>query len=179
MKVAISGSFGVGKSTLFRSLKNYITNLEFISETTRIVMEENGTSNQVMTQEQRIEHQNTCTLKQIELESASPNFITDYCAIDYLNYTFDLPNYLELKDKVSKHLRLIGGYDHVFYIPIEFSLQNDGMRFIEEKFRRNIDQHLKVLFKTFHIKPIILKGGLSQRRAKVLETLKIKHENSR
>lgn len=171
MKVSISGSFSVGKSTLFNELKKHVSGYDFLNETTREVMAEMNKSNQSMTLEERVLHQKICVARQIEKEFKSQNFITDYCVLDNLNYSYGLSIYDEVNDLFEKHLQNIGGYDMIFYVPIEFKLEKDGQRYEDSEFQKEIDVGLKNLIKEFQLPSLEVRGTLEQRVEQILKYL--------
>jgi len=172
MKLSISGSFSVGKSTLFRVLKKRVEGYDFINEISREVMKEMNTNNQTMSLEERILHQRLCVEKQIQREAQSQNFITDYCTIDNLNYSYGLGIYDEVRELVIEHLKKIGGYDIIFYVPIQFPLEKDGVRYENREFQKEIDTRLKKLLKEFNLPFVEITGNLKNRVEKVLSFIK-------
>jgi nicotinamide riboside kinase len=172
MKISISGSFSVGKSTVFEELKKHLSHFSFLGETTREVMEEMKKTNVNMTVEDKITHQLISTQRQIKKESENANFITDYCAIDYLNYTYGLSIYDEVYTMVQNHLQNLGGYDIVFYIPIEFQPVKDGYRFEDGSFQKEIDDRLKRLLNEFHQPYITITGSVEDRKDQILKNIK-------
>jgi hypothetical protein len=61
-------------------------------------------------------------MKQIIKEMEFDNFISDRTVFDILAYSKDLYLYYKIKNKFLEHKN---NYDIVFYIPIEFELEDD------------------------------------------------------
>lgn len=55
-----------------------------------------------------------------------------------------------LKEKFVK--RNYDRYDILFYTPIEFPLEKDGIRFEDEEYQKEIDSLIKELLDTYDIK---------------------------
>lgn len=145
MRIAFCGTGGVGKTTLINLLKDYFSDREFVflDEITR-TLKENGFP---------INHDQTTDYNQTQLmilgahlhNLSHSHFITDRCLIDGFAYT----EYLALHNKVNSPVRdaaanaLEAGlkmYDLIFYIPIEFAPENDGVRSVDINFIKGIDR---------------------------------------
>ena len=62
-------------------------------------------------------------------------------------------------------------YDVFFYLPIEFKIEDDGVRPTDEKFNELYDKSLNFWMERFNIKPITLRGGVEERMKVVKEEL--------
>lgn len=145
MKVAISGSHGVGKTTLMRAWGRRHTDWGTLSEVSRscpFPLNEKAT----------YQTQNYIMHRQIELELdiSSPNikFVSDRSTLDqiaYVRQAHELGNMTnEQAEYLIKHCRAWAGtYDFIFYIPIEFEMENDGVRSPNLDYQRKIDKAVR------------------------------------
>ena len=172
MKIAIVGSHGVGKTTLFNKLE--LEGVEFIQETARELMGYMDHSTADMDDKEKGFFQQVALNHQIWREVEHERFIADRCVLDYLAYSHGLPFYDKLKDQVDFHLERHGGYDQIFFIPIEFPLEVDGLRFTDDKYQKEIDERLLGLIQEYGIPYEIITGDVEERLEKILNELKWK-----
>lgn len=57
----------------------------------------------------------------------------------------------------------------VAYFPIEFELENDGVRSTDEKFRRSIDNKIKLLVEKYFPNHITVRGTVEERIKQIIE----------
>ena len=172
MKVAIVGSHGVGKTTLFKQIcQSYDGELFCIEETARALMGMMNQSTARMTVNERGFFQQVALNHQIWEEVKHQKFVADRCVLDYLAYSDGLPFYGILYDQVKFHLERHSGYDHVIYLPIEFELEVDDIRFSDIDFQKTIDERMVKLLKEFNIKYTEVRGNEDERLEKVKRIL--------
>ncbi len=70
-----------------------------------------------------------------------------------------------IQDCFDKHKNNI---DHIFYIPIEFPIVNDGVRFTDEQDRINIDLAIQKYIKDNNLSVITVTGSIEERVKTVL-----------
>lgn len=175
MKIAITGSHWVGKSTLIDLLENKkeLGHFKKIPEVAREEILKRGKTPDKMTLEEKIDFEQTLLKKQIELEWQNSKFISDRCVLDILVYSeFLLGNHKtkdEIKELVKNYLIEKSPYDKIFYIPIEFELKLDWIRFEDIQFQKTVDEKFIYFFKEFWIEPIILKWNTEQRLSTILQ----------
>ena len=107
--------------------------------------------------------------RQIEAENSMQDFISDRTVIDVLAYanTMCRPSMTaRLKEMVELHLEK-NPYDLVFYIPIEFPLEKDGIRFEDEQYQKMIDLQILKYLKRYKIPYITLTGTVEERLQKI------------
>lgn len=124
---------------------------------------------QDMSVEDREFFQDSCFMKQIEAEISNDSFITDRTVLDILAYSQDLPKafYDRMKGKIGRWLEL-DPYDIIFYTPIEFDMEVDGVRVDDEEYRKTIDERILKLFQYFKVPYVTLTGTVEDR----IETIK-------
>ena len=99
-------------------------------------------------------------------------FVSDRSVLDVLAYSSyllweDSLAYLMLKKIVAHTIQ----YDKVYYIPIEFPLVTDWVRFEWEQFQREIDDKIKELANEFGIELIEVRGTVEERKNFILKDL--------
>lgn len=57
------------------------------------------------------------------------------------------------------------------YLPIEFGIENDGVRPVDIQYQRDVDGCMRVLMHTFGIVPLVVSGTVEERIQKILEHL--------
>lgn len=83
--------------------------------------------------------------RQMKKESLMKQFITDCPSPVNLAYTYDASKklfhelYTQTQEQIEKFWQ---PYDKIIYVPIEFEVEQDGERHIEEKYRKEIDERV-------------------------------------
>ena len=93
-----------------------------------------------MKTETKIKFQNEILETQKQTEDQLKEFITDRTTIDILAYTLDIQE-VNYKNWINEHC--VGRYDILFYLPIEFPIQNDGVRNTDEQYRELIAKRIR------------------------------------
>lgn len=165
------GSHSTGKTTLAKALAKKL-NFRYIHD---VVREEAVKKGFTINENTPPEVQLWLLLRQWELEVTTPEgWVADKSLFDYLVY-----GDLILKDEIIRKVirwfvQRNTRYDFVFYLPIEFPMENDGIRSIDPAFRENIDRLLKKCLEEFGVKYIILSGSVEERTKKALSHIKKK-----
>lgn len=167
MKIAIVGSMGVGKTTLAKALGQEI-GMRMLPEVARELIRKGYKLDQGITSDLEYE----IIKLQAELEKGSwENWIADRCLIDALAYSSVLfPQNIPLI-KVAKRELDRAKYDIIIYIPIEFEIENDGVRSTDGKFQREIDGAIKKVLKNH--KHFIIKGSVEKRVERVIKIISL------
>lgn len=154
------GSHGTGKTTLAKALAKRL-NFTYIQD---VVREEAVKKGFIINENTPPEVQLWLLMRQWELETTTPGgWVADKSLFDYLVY-----GNLVLKDEAVKRvIRKIvqrnAKYDFVFYLPIEFPMEEDGIRSIDPKFRGEIDHLFRKCLDEFGVKYIVLSGSVEER----------------
>ena len=177
LKIGISGAQSVGKTTLLSALRSetWFKNFTICNEVTRKVknygldINENGTDlTQILIMQEHIVNLFMNRL-----------MITDRTVLDGLVYS----EYLHENDKISSQtfdyvksifIRCIRHYDLLFYIEPEFSLQNDGVRSINVKFRDRIVELFEKNIEKHKVNYYKIGGSVRERVNKVFDVYKLK-----
>lgn len=186
MKIAITGSHGVGKSTLAADLLNYLNREEKLKnaaggesggfkkldETARQALDLGFPINENNSPETQI----WIFAKQLEIELlARDNYIADKCFIDSLAYAMYI--FKERQDLLStlKDLarRAAQKYDLVIYLPAgEFPIEDDGARSTDPKFQEGVDRLILEILNDFGISYVKVTGNKEDRAKKTIELIK-------
>jgi thymidylate kinase len=184
MKFAFTGSHGTGKTTLatFVALKLSQIGIEVSTtpEIPRVICEwENDL--------EFFRRENNTLAKQLLILFGQPiyeisaneneNLICDRTLIDHLAYTNVLFKEALFDSKISKSLEMLikihmQTYDEIFYLPIEFSPKDDGVRESDEKFQKEIDNEILRLLKITQVQYNPISGSIEDRTRIVVEKIK-------
>ena len=166
MKIVITGSHGTGKSTLARQYPNKL------NEVARSLIEEWGHPNTF--DEDKFDLFETEIIKrQISEELRLKDFISDRCVIDVLAYCTLMASPKTTRiiaDKVQSYLQE-NTYDIIFYIPIEFEMEKDGVRYEDEQLRVIVDLQIQKYLKRYKLKYTVLTGSIEQRIETINSTI--------
>lgn len=151
MKIAISGSHGVGKTTLARALAKELK-LPFISEVAREEAKKFGfeTTEHIKNafKLQRMIYQLNVFYHQVKAEEDSwRGFVSDRSIFDCVAYCiyYELPLSLieYLKSDAIQHSRK---YDLIVYCPVPGGeLENDGFRLLDRESQSLVDASIQIL----------------------------------
>ena len=169
-KLAIVWSHGVGKSTLLKELSPSF-NWVVITEIARDLMQEYGKIPQEMNANERYNFQRDIYSRQFATEDMYKNFISDRGVYDNLAYAFHTDKHLFniLRDHAKKNHKW---YDWTVYIPIEFWLENDGIRFTSDAFQIQIDETIKEIMKDFSVDRLECRWSVLERKKLILPLIK-------
>ena len=108
------------------------------------------------------------------------NFLVDRCLLDgfaYTRYLYDasdeqIPDWF--MDYASHLLRkYMRRYDHIFYLPVEFELADDGVRSTNSSFRNEVTQIFESLLAIGNFTNVHrLSGTVEERAEKVLSIVR-------
>ena len=175
MKIAFTGAQSTGKTTLLNRLKHdpmFNLDFDFRDEITRRMQKKGLSINEGGSDITQLLIMNSHIKN-----SLIDNVIMDRCALDGLVYT----DWMYDNKKVSHWVReyaenvfnlLIDRYDHIFYLVPEFSLEDDGIRSTNLKFRDDIVDLFDHYIKEYKIPVTKLTGTVEQRLNKIKETIK-------
>lgn len=176
MRIGISGTQSVGKTTLLNALRSeeFFKNYTVCNEVTRWVkslglpINESGTDS---TQE-------LIMMKHVYNVFMHENMITDRTALDGLVYSRWLWSNDQISDATLSRVeevfrKLINHYDCMFFIEPEFDVVNDGVRSTDVKFRDDIHTIFKETIEEYKLTVYPIKGSVRLRVEQVLKALNI------
>lgn len=164
-KIALIGASSTGKTTVYELLKNKLPKYEFINESTRTVASYGFPINEIGTSETQL------AISSFHLEALLQpyNLVLDRCYMDLLVYSkfmdkisVEAYNYIEATwGRVKKE------YTHYIYFPIEFEAVYDGVRSVNEEWRRQVDNAFKE--ELWGLEYLKVTGSPLQRVSQILE----------
>ena len=175
MKVGFTGAHGVGKTTLCRELAHRLNRAGIATASTpevpRQIADEVGEPEFFRRGNNTLVRQFSIIARQLLVEvSVSPRVVLlcDRTLLDHWCYTLEL--FPTVEDEKGRRVwdalvqNYLSGYDMLFYVPIEFSVVNDGVREGEEKFQLEIDALIREKLNATHL-PYEIVGGTLEERA--------------
>lgn len=175
-RIAIIWSHWTWKSTLLSELKKRLNKFEFIDEVARSEIKRVWKNPQDMTTDEYEFFQRKILAEQIKSESKKTinniNFISDRSVLDVLAYSEQISEevYDILYKRVKEYLEHLP-YTDVYYIPIQFELEQDWVRYIWDEFQEIIDDRIKRLLSEFKINYIELTGTVKERADTITRNL--------
>ena len=165
-RIALVGSSSTGKSTVAELLKPYLKNYDFVAESTRTVrsygfpINEEGTSNTQL----------AIAAFHLEALLSDEALILDRGFLDLVVYSRLLDNmeapvldYIEATWKRVQHR-----YTGYVYFPIEFDSVADGVRSVNEDWRRAVDKEFVREMNISNIDYLTVTGSPMQRVHQIL-----------
>jgi len=172
MKIGLTGTMSVGKSTLAKALqqlpefKNYFIATErskYLRDLGIPLNTDSSIKGQFMFIAERAS------------ELFNENLITDRTIWDVCAFTLnaDSINYESKITLLKSSLLLMSEYDYVFYIsPEGIEIENNGVRETNSEYRNKIDSTIKSLLEQFPPKKLItIKGSTEDRIEQIKQTL--------
>ncbi|MDX2264342.1 MAG: AAA family ATPase [Hyphomicrobiales bacterium] len=178
VKVGISGSHSTGKSTLCNELLGMRATYKICPEVPRDIVEYLQDPTFFRAGSNSLVRQILLLFCQCVAESAAkPSeglIITDRTLVDHIAYSILLfpdlthtPEYKVIKRAVATHLP---SYSLIFKVPIEFQIQEDGVRELNKNFQMTVDHVINQLYREFYTPVIEIAGSLT-RRAKLVDEI--------
>jgi nicotinamide riboside kinase len=170
VRIAVTGAHGTGKTTLAKHLagRNKWRMLpDVCSEAVKLGVPLNeGTS---------LMSQVWLFGKQYEQEQfGSTPWVADKCMVDMLAYATHLFDHNAAAITVFRQLaaQRFSSYDVVFYLPIEFPIEDDGFRSTDPEFQRSIDNLVLGILKERGIRFVELRGTRVRRFHEAMKIIK-------
>lgn len=180
-RIAIAGTHGVGKTSLAHTLANKFTesDLKTIlnSQIARTLIKNGYPLGKEATSESYIQY----IISQLQAEERAKEcdiFISDRTLLDPLAYAIvnreyvhsDVPyDIIKLLESVWR-LEL-SQYDLYVLVPIEFEMQIDNVRPVDEKYRERIESQIDLLLNEYFVNHIIVSGTIEDRAFQVLSSI--------
>jgi nicotinamide riboside kinase len=166
-RIALVGASSTGKTTVYELLKNKLPKYEFINESTRSVAKYGFPINELGTSETQL------AISSFHLEALlnGNNVILDRCYMDLAVYSSFMPS---ISTKSFSYImdtwdRVKNEYTHYVYFPIEFQSVDDGVRSVNEKWRKDIDLQFQDLLEGVRQPYLTVTGSPLQRVEQILE----------
>lgn len=163
-KYAFCGTHGTGKSTL-------LTHIEDILKWHQIeIVNDSSNARKLKSLGYKINEEGNDFVEYVVASSHVSNFartnhwFADRCIIDGTAYMFETKCTKKCKQAIVNMCKEFSQhYTQIFYIPIEFDMQSDGVRRVDEIYRKKIDTNMKELLENLNNVTIVT-GDLTQRR---------------
>ena len=172
MNIVFTGTHGTGKSTLVSALSKILVGMDIMPNIRR----ELKTILKVPLNKQTTYAQQYTNAMTHTYFLSKDNYISDRSIIDIYAYTLESDNigWDELKEftEIFKDVNKLETV--VFYTPIEFPLEADGIRDEDEEYRKEIDNHIRSYLKNNKIEFIELNGEVNERLDVIMSVLKDK-----
>lgn len=163
----ITGAHGTGKTTLLNELQFLADQYSFSQSSTRLsgakLNEEGDDESQLRILE---------SIKQYETDNDlyKKDFILDRSFIDFYAYTRHLHSIGNVSDTVLSQIReefilRVHRYTMTFFLPIEFSIEDDNVRSIDKEFQQSINDHIWNIICEFELGAVIVSGNVEDRVA--------------
>ncbi|HLD28669.1 MAG TPA: ATP-binding protein [Patescibacteria group bacterium] len=167
MRIAIVGAHGVGKTTLSQKLAIEL-GLPILPDVA-IEAHDKGFA---ISENTPPEIQFWMFGRQLELERLTGKFIADKCLMDYSVYADILFDDQRVKELLSEMIRRNTKYSHVFYLPIEFPIKNNGIRSLDPEFQKRVNDRYLEILNDWGIEHHTISGSLDDRFNQVLKFIK-------
>ena len=178
-RIVFTGAQGTGKTTVLNEFKNQ--GFKVVTEVVRQLSKQGVKINKDGDEDGQTKILGVYQelLSEVSLEG----YISDRCMVDVLAYSM----YLAEQGKVTDEFVQVQKEQLVkfknenpdiayCYFPIEFGVVADGVRDTDEEFRAAIDHNIKAVLQEVGIQPIIVKGTVEERVAKVQRVINWLHE---
>lgn len=167
MKIAVAATHGAGKTTFVKALAEAISG-NYIHD---IVRDELIPSGVAINEKTPSDMQLWLAAQQWFLETTTEQpWVADKCLYDYLIYGQIFIKDAEIMAMVEKFVERNADYDFVFYLPIEFPMEEDGYR--SKKLQPVVDKAYKEYLERKGIKYITLTGSVEERVKQALTHIK-------
>ena len=176
MRIGISGAQSVGKTTLLNALRSEKCFADYAirNEVTRTVKSYGIDINEAGSDTSQL----LIMKEHIYNVYMFDNMLTDRTALDGIVYTHWL--FAEPRNQVSEACfeeclsifqRLIGSYDHIFYIAPEFPIEDDGVRSASEQWQNEIVREFEAYIEHYNVPVTRLSGSVRERVNTILKTI--------
>ena len=178
MRIAITGTYSVGKTTfindLHATLENKKQKVTIINEVARTLIKK-GFKITPLTEFGIINY--IKDYLECERETEGDIVISDRSLLDLLSYiTVDnSPRVRKVYLDLIKEVWLMEKerFDVYLYLPIEFALEQDGARSPDEAYRSAVDRQIMDFIKVYNLKCVTIRGSRSKRVNVAIKTLRL------
>ncbi|MBU0859180.1 MAG: ATP-binding protein [Alphaproteobacteria bacterium] len=181
-RIVITGTHGVGKSTLVAALcahyrqRGVVTEvarefgrryIEYSGDPLRLTPASTNPSRQVISLFHDVQ-------EEFRAAAAGDLVICDRGVVDSLAYseavgiTYDAVDLKFARGLVHEHAR---GYDLVIYLPVEFALADDGVRMADVAFQKFMDEQIYKGWRDAGVSPVMVRGTEAQRLAQAVRLI--------
>lgn len=181
MKIAFTGTHSTGKTTLLNDVIEYYGDdikLKSISEVARKIIDKGYPLNQDANVDSYIHYINDQLSSEETYMRECDLFISDRTLLDPVAYAMVnsklprpyIPEYF-IDMMTNVWLLEKNRYDIYIYFPIEFPLEIDGIRPLDEQYRKDIDEQIRMLLIKHKINYITVSGNKMQRKDYIIKVI--------
>ena len=169
-RIALVGASSTGKTTVYELLKNKLPKYEFVNESTRTIGSYGFPINEFGNDATQL----AISCFHLEALLQPYNQVLDRCYMDVLVYS----SFMELIEPRTLNYikdtwdRIKGEYSHYIYFPIEFDSVDDGVRSVNENWRKTIDNEFKNILEGVRQPYLTITGSPMQRVEQILNFIK-------
>ncbi len=169
--IALIGTHGTGKTTLLMELAKVRPDLIMVDGDSRPVRRFNKEVNNLLTAKEEQLLINRLSDVRWPIDTQIDNLCCTRTPLDHYAYSHALgwDNYAG--ERIELFRRTDRSKVKFFYLPIEFKLEDDGIRYSDLGFQITVDNYLKDMAAYFNLTPITLSGTVEQRLAIMLENI--------
>jgi len=166
-RIALVGASSTGKTTVYELLKNKLPKYEFVNESTRTV----GSYGFPINEEGTDATQLAISSFHLEALLQPYNLVLDRCYMDVVVYSkfmenIDVSTFNYIEDTWN---RVKNEYTHYVYFPIEFDSIDDGVRSVNEEWRKKIDDEFKAVLEGVRQPYLTITGSPMQRVEQIMK----------
>lgn len=164
MKIVFIGSHGTGKTTLCREMIKIYNNYKANDGVSRPIKKCKDRIGLWAKEEQIII--NELTFFNWEFYKTVDNIFLTRSPLDCEVYSrvFEYSDLAEECESRIKEADILNTKDVIWvYLPIEFELDDDGVRFMDKKLQENIDREFKKVINKYNIKVFEVRGSVEER----------------
>lgn len=184
MIICFTGSHSTGKSTLvefFKGKENFVS-LDSCTRSTISAKERkvDGVEDLNETQLRMMDGVIARMKSIVDMETEDPTkiYCMDRSVIDFLSYTKAFRDKGLVSEEVWKQIKEgcedLWTYINVFfYLPVEFSIVDDGVRSLDEDLRKAVDKNIREMLLWYPVQAVELSGSVLQRVKKVEEIIEL------
>lgn len=166
-KIAILGSHSTGKTTLSTMLAHELGLSKIPDVVIKSKVEESVKADEDTDQKTQMKFFESYR----DIEKTMPNYVSDKAFYDFYIYAQVIFGNCELAEKLKRLSLELSHYDQLFYLPIEFAIEDNGLRSIDPVFQKNVDTVYRAFLAEQKIDHIQLSGSIESRLSKALKHL--------
>ncbi|PTT74856.1 MULTISPECIES: AAA family ATPase [unclassified Chryseobacterium] len=168
MRIAITGSHRVGKTTLAEEIADSLPDYEFINEPYLQLEEEGYLFSEIPTLDDYIEQFNFSVE---QLQNSGDNVIFDRCPLDLLAYVYAVGKKKNISDLYEEMAAAIAEIDFLVFVPIEnvdlISCQESDL----PNLRQEVNDILEDWIGDFSNEVLEISGTLENRKKQILDKI--------
>lgn len=167
-KFIFNGAQGTGKSTILKELES--KGYEVVTEVVRNLSKKGVKINKDGDEK----GQKKIFNEYLNIFNSKDNYVSDRGLIDVVAYTVYLVRHGKISEKFAdKQLKELHKFTQsnpdvvYFYFPVEFDIEDDGVRDLDKDFQKEINEIILTLYASLGIRFVTLSGTVEERLDKI------------